>query len=266
MLEECKEAYRREANLIPGWENLSKNDLCYGYIEHSDNPVLQSAYFGALMCKYWPLIPKYYYMCSNVASFDDCYNWLIDSISYALKHRRWEDPDSSIYQDPNGPDKVINRYMKCARLTFYQFINRKKRKDNFGMLSLDELLNVSESSTDSEDYSFSEDNSRIDLDEFIKQQYLKKDYFLAFMLYFILTEDVFDYIDGKAVFNVKKLAKHIRHINEETGILFAETYNLIPDEVNTVIKNYCTNLSSNLIYSKIEYNLLKIKHILYKAI
>lgn len=261
MLEDYKESFRQQAGLVKGWENLSKNDLCYGYIEHENDLELQNAYFSALVYKYWPLIPKYYYMCSNVATMEDCYDWLIDSITYALKHRRWEDPDSSIYNDPNGPDKVINRYMKCARLTFYQFINRKKRKDNFGMLSLDELINIADNNDDLEDTSFASEEARLDLNNYIKELFTnKKDYFLGFMLDLIISGDVFDYEESKPVFNIKKLAKQLRYINEDYCNMFASQYNLLPEDVIKAYNTYCKKLSSHLIYSKIEYNLLKLKH------
>lgn len=260
MLEEYRENFRKGAELINGWEQLSKNDLCYGYIEHEDNPELRNAYYCALMYRYWPLIPKYHYMCSNVATIEDCYDWLVDSINYTLKHRRWEDPDSSIYGDPNGPDKMINRYMKCARLTFYQFINRKKRRDNFGMLSLDELVNISDSPDYIQDTSFSSECSKMDLHSYIKHLFVKKEYFLAFMMDFIMYEDLFDYIDGVPTFNVKRLAKKLRHITPEYCASFASKYELEAENVLSAYTKYCRNLSSNLIYNKIEYNLSKLKH------
>ena len=168
MLENTREFFRNNANKIDNWEKLSKNDLCYQYLENVNNKEIQEACFSALVYKYWPLISKYYYKCSNVATMEDCYDWLINSITYALTHARWNDPDSSIYKDPNGPDKVINRYMKCSRLTYYQFINRKKRKDNFGILSLDELLNMSNNSSNTNTiYNLiesSNNNNTLDLD------------------------------------------------------------------------------------------------------
>lgn len=262
MLENYREGFREQANIIKDWEKLSKNELCYAYIEHENNPELQNAYFSALVYRYWPLISKYHYMCSNVASMEDCYDWLIDSITYALAHRRWEDPDSSIYNDPNGPDKVINRYMKCARLTFYQFINRKKRRDNFGMLSLDELLNIVDptSGCDFINTSYTSEDARIDLYNYIRQLFDKKDYFLAFMIDLIVYGDTFDNDTGMAVFNQKKLVKQLRHLDKVDCQIFAQRYDLDENMVLEYYETYCKNLSSTVMYHKIEFNLLKLKH------
>ena len=139
MLEEYKELCRKAANFAPGWQELSKNDLCREYVKNKGNATLQNAYISAILYRYWNLISKYYYQSANCATPEECYGWLVDSVSCCVNLAAWENPDSSIYNDPNGPDKVINRCMKCARLTYYQFINRKKRRDEIGMLSVDEL-------------------------------------------------------------------------------------------------------------------------------
>ena len=78
-------------------------------------------------------------MSSNIASTEDVYNWLIDSITYALHHKAWRNPKSSIYNDPNGPDKVINRQIRCRRYTAYQSFNRYKRKPQYTDMSLDDI-------------------------------------------------------------------------------------------------------------------------------
>lgn len=260
MIDEYREYFRQGAALLPDWESLSKNELCFKYMEYVDKPDLQNACFSALMYKYWPLINKYYFMCSNVATQEDVYDWLVDSIQYALKHHRWLDPDSNIYNDPTGPDKVINRRMKCARLTFYQYINRKKRKDNFGILSLDELLNISDSPDSPVDTTSARSTLiDIDLQNYIRKLFRKKEYFLAFMVDLITHEEVFDFVEGTYQFNSKKLAKRLRHITPDYCDAFKRAYEL-EEDVYHCYKSYCKNLSSNLIYNKIEYNLLKLKH------
>ena len=127
MLDENKELCRRTADIIPEWTSMSKNDLCRAYVANKGNEAAQNAYLSAILYRYWNLISKYYYMGVGVnrASPEECYDWLVDSVCCCVNSASWEDPNSSIYKDPNGPDKVINRCMKCARLTYYQFINRK---------------------------------------------------------------------------------------------------------------------------------------------
>ena len=265
MLSEYREHCRLAANSLPGWEKLSKNDLCRLYIKEESNPEITNACFSALLYKYWGLIPKYFNQSSNVASPEDCYEWLVASITYALKHRKWEDPTSTIYNDPNGPDKVINRYMKCARLTFYQFINRQKRKDDFSTISLDMLTeSLNDNTFDIEDESKRLDtSSKLDFKDYIKDVFNRKDYFLAFMLDSMLYEPIFD---GKDInnpisksFNVKKLAKYLRQLDTTYCQIFSKRYKIPLETVLNSVK-YCNHLSSTKIYSKIEYNLNKLRH------
>lgn len=263
MLDEYKEAFRRCADLIDGWQELSKNDLCRKYVENNGNPHLQNSYFAAIMCRYWHLISKYYYMSSNVASVEDCYEWLEDSVYGCLKATSWDREDSSIYNDPNGPDKVINRCMKCARLTYYQFINRKKRKDNFGLLSLDEMMETTLGEPEIEDNAeFS--TSQWALDDYIRKTFSRKDYFLAVMLDIIRSEDVFDTVVTKErektiKFSIKKLTKFMSNITDEYVDQFARKYHFEYEDVEKGV-SYFRFLRSPTIKAKIQLKLEKLQH------
>lgn len=260
MLEEYKLQCKAKADSILGWEQLSKNDLCNRYIETEDASI-RDAYLAAILYRYWKLIPKFYYQSSNVCSPEDCYDWLVESVLCALNCKRWTESDSSIYKDPNGPDKVINRAMKCARLNFYQFINRKKRKDNFGLLSLDELKeNLHDNSVDIEDpESTVDDETTLSLKEFIKDVFNGKEYFLAFMLDCIITENIFDKEAESVRLNQKSLTKLLRELDDIYATQFAARYSFDVDVVRHALA-YCQGLTSTKIQSKIEYNLLKLKH------
>ena len=267
LLDEYKESFRRCADQIDGWQNLSKNDLCRKYVENSGNEVLQNAYFSAIMYRYWHLISKYYYMSSNVASPEDCYEWLEDSVYGCLKATSWDRKDSSIYKDPNGPDKVINRCMKCARLTYYQFINRKKRKDNFGLLSLDELSElfgstISEPQTET---AVDDDVGGWAIEEYIKKAFKKKDYFVAVLLDVILTQDVFDVTTSveqqkfSTRFNIKKLNKFMSNIDSTYIQQFSKKYNFTIDDVEQGV-SYFSKLKSPTIKAKIQTTLERLQH------
>lgn len=260
MLEEYKLHCKEQAAAIPGWEQLSKNELCNRYIETEDKST-KDAYLAAILYRYWKLIPKFYYQSSNVCSPEDCYDWLVESVLCALNCKRWTESDSSIYKDPNGPDKVINRAMKCARLNFYQFINRKKRKDNFGILSLDELKeNLNDNSNDIEDPQSSvNDETIISVKEYIKDIFNGKEYFLAFMLDCIVTENIFDKEGTYVKLNQKRLTKLLRELDSIYAAQFATRYEFEKDKVLHALA-YCQGLTPSKIQSKIEYNLLKLKH------
>ena len=266
MLGENKELFRTTANMISGWEEMSKNDLCRAYVKNKDNKELADAYFAAIMFKYWNLISKYYYMSKNVATPEDCYEWLEDSVLCCVNMKMWEVEGSSIYNDPNGPDKVINRCMKCARLTYYQFINRKKRRDNFGMLSLDELSELF-GTTISEPQSSEDVQDGVTtwaVVEYIQKLFKKKEYFLAIMLDCIQTQDVFDITVKKekgqvASFNIRKLTKFMSNLTDTYLMEFAQKY-MIPIDIVLDGASYFRYQKSPTIKGKIQNNLEKMKH------
>lgn len=265
MLEDYKEALRCCADQIPDWMSLSKNDLCREYVKNKDNEQIQNCYFSAIMYRYWNLISKYYYMSNNVASPEDCYEWLVDSVYTCVKLASWEDPKSSIYKDPNGPDKVINRCMKCARLTYYQFINRKKRRDNFGMLSIDELSeSFGTTIAEPEDTHFTDRASEMAIHDYVRDLFIKKDYFSAIMIDCIVHQEVFDEVVSttecaRSSFNIKKLTKFISEINNEYVIEFSKRYNIEEELVNKGI-SYFISLRPSVIKAKIRTVLERLQH------
>lgn len=264
MLDEYKELFRKCADAVDNWKELSKNELCIRYVENKDNPSLQNAYFSAIMYRYWNLISKYYYMSCNVATPEDCYEWLEDSVYGCLKASSWEKPDSSIYKDPNGPDKVINRCMKCARLTFYQFINRKKRKNNFGLLSLDEMKEMFGNGTiEPEDTTFEDQASNVMIYEYVRSKFLIKDYFLAFMLDCIDSHNTFDVtVEDNSLyskFNIKKLVRALGQLDDSYIDFFSKRYKLDRDSVSEGFR-YFKNINPSSFNKRIQYRLEELKH------
>lgn len=138
MLDEYLSLYEQRAATVDNWKKTNKNTLCKLYIENENDPNLSEAIFSAIVARYWPSISKMYQRCNFGISEEDCYHWLIDSVLYALKHRPWMDETSALYNDPNGPDKVINRCLKSRRLTHYQLLNKDKRVANLNIISIDD--------------------------------------------------------------------------------------------------------------------------------
>ena len=264
MLEEYKELCRKAANLAPGWQELSKNDLCREYVKNKGNATLQNAYISAILYRYWNLISKYYYQSANCATPEECYGWLVDSVSCCVNLAAWENPDSSIYNDPNGPDKVINRCMKCARLTYYQFINRKKRRDEFGILSVDELKELyGNGAPEPEDPEQEYDVSLFIIKDYIIEEFRKKNYFVSFLIYFILYANVFDVIkleDSKtSEFNLRKMCRIMSTIEEDMLVSFSEDLKLPLADV-TKAAEYVRSVPSGNMKKKIQQTLENLKH------
>ena len=265
MLDEYKESFRQCADLVEGWQELSKNDLCRKYVENKGNPLIQNSYFSAIMYRYWGLISKYYYMSDNVASPETCYEWLEDSVYGCLKATSWEREDSSIYKDPNGPDKVINRCMKCARLTYYQFINRKKRKDDFGLLSLEEIIELFGTTLEeTSGVNPEEETTGWAIYTYIQTLFNNKDYFVAVMLDCIKSQDVFDVVQAKdnsvsVKFNIRKLTKCLTTIGADYISHFASTYDFLYEEVEQGC-SYIKCLKPQIIKAKIVTCLERLQH------
>ena len=264
MLDEYKDLCRRSADLIPDWKSMSKNDLCRAYVQNKDNPEIQNHYLSAILYRYWNLISKYYYMSANCATPEDCYEWLVDSVCCCVNLASWENPDSSIYKDPNGPDKVINRCMKCARLTYYQFINRKKRRDNFGLLSIDELKELfGNSVAEPVDYELECDASEVMIKEYGGTMFNRKDYFIAFLIDCIISSNIFDITknDNESYFefNLRKLVKVMNNLEDEYPLVFAETYGI---PVEKVVKgfSYVKDIPECNMRKKIIQSLDSLKH------
>jgi hypothetical protein len=260
MLDDYKKLCKDNADLfLSGWERLSKNELCNLYIKNESNKDLAGAYFSALLYQYWPLIPKYHSMSYNVASPEEVYSWLVDSIAYALAHRRWYDEDSNIYKDSTGPDKAINRRMKCARLTYYQFINRKKRKQDFDLLSLDQLQEDYNDTLDLEDSILDSESPSLDIEDFIKNAFNQKDYFLAFLLDIFITEDIFKPGPSKEYFNYRQVIKALKNLDDSYCQRFANSYGLESEQVIGTLKYFKKN-STSYLRQKIDYYIMSLMH------
>ena len=256
MLEEYKKIYEAKASIIPQWNKMSKNQLCNKYIENCDNSNLAECYLSAIICKYWPSIDKMYFLSSGLASEEDCYEWIIRSILYALEHRRWLDKDSSIYGDANGPDKIINRAIRSARLTYFQALNRDKRKSVLNEMSLE---GMQESGADNHlpVAPFEEVNL---VEYLVKKYYTKKDYFVSFLIDCICHEECFVLgANGSYTFQIKKLSKLLRNIDKNYCLVFAERYKYSLDDVIRS-SEYVTCIPSTRMTRKIQASLEKLKH------
>ena len=264
MLDEYKELCRQAADVIPGWEKMSKNDLCRAYVENKGNDYLQNAYLSAVLYRYWNLIGKYYYMSANCATPEECYGWLVDSVSCCVNLASWENPNSSIYNDPNGPDKVINRCMKCARLTYYQFINRKKRRDDFGMLSIDELKELfGNGFPEPQDPEQEYDVSELLIRSYIVDEFRRKNYFVSFLLHYIITANVFDIVavnsEKSSEFNIRKICKMLTSVDDDHLKDFAIKNNISLEDTKRAYE-YIKGIPQGNMKKKVQQTLDLLKH------
>lgn len=232
MLEETKQMYEDQASSIPNWRELSKTELCNLYVENEGNSHLRDSYFSAIILKYWN---KIYSLHSNTyltASYDDAYNWVVDAILYALSHRRWLDEDSNVYGDPDGPDKIINRKLKCIRINHLISSNRFKRKMQINLLSLDSFDDF-DNFVGVEDKYLAEDVVRNIIIEYWEScEYLK-----AIIVDLIASGDcsIKCEEDGKEDFSFEELINCVRTLSDDYIDYFSDTYHLNRYIVNDVV-------------------------------
>lgn len=119
------------ANSLGNWQDINKNDIANLYLDnrHTEKGNL---YGAALLCKYWYKVGLIWKSSKNSMSQEDCYEIVWDGIEKAIDYAPWRNPENTLYEDPNGPDKAINVCIDSIRKIYYTFSNRDKRKVNYG--------------------------------------------------------------------------------------------------------------------------------------
>ena len=249
MLEETRLAYERCADaFIPDWKSLDKNILVKRAII-VENEALKNAYISAIMLKYWYKLTSYYYKTRYVTCPEDVHEWLTSAVMYAINNQPWENPKSSIYQDENGPDKVINRCMESRRVTFYQQLNRYKRKINSGVISLDNLVEEFRDSVLPEAH----DTNNTEIYDIINTFIADKDYITVFIL------DTIFYVEvPKEDMLVPKFVSKIRETSDNYLTNLANKYGIAPKELIEYFAKF-RSLSDYKLKRKVEYYLLRLK-------
>ena len=268
MLTTYKKSYERCADLFitENWRKMNKNDLVNRYVEVEKDPQLANAYMSAIICRYWGAINKYYNSSYKSVDVQTCYEWLIQAILWAVQHKKWLEPGNKLQNDPNGPDKVINRCIMSVRLGFFQSSNTDKRRQNFG---LDSLEGVEESEAkaalvpafESEEL----DEGTLSVRQLVDNAFDRKDYATAFVIDNIINYDVFKAVrDEEGVlhntFNKKKLLHLLRAMNYNYCKTFAYYYNKPLDSVSQAVQE-CTSLSRTRLKTAVDRSMRSlVKH------
>lgn len=145
MLEDIQKSFISYASGLGNYQALSKTELANGYCdaEEAHDELKRNQYYAALMLRYWYKIYEYNSSSGSARlEIEDFVSWVEDGLNYALKHKKWRDPSSSMYKDANGPDKIINRCFASVRTIYYQYYNKDKRKLNYTSNSIDEAIEM----------------------------------------------------------------------------------------------------------------------------
>lgn len=251
MLNENRLIYEEIANLsVPNWKDEDKSELIRIASELPNGPERDS-YVAAIMLRYWNKLSRFYSKCKLVATQEDVHMWLTMAVLYALDNKPWNNPESSIYGDKNGPDKVVNRVMECRRITFYQQLNRYNRKINSAILSLDSLTE------DFKDMVMPtyEDSTLIEIFDLVCSKFNQGEHMMAFILDAIISHNLKNREE-----DYKKFVTYLRKMNESFCTEFSGRYDL-PVEAVVEAANK-VNLMSNVdLRKRVEYNLIRLKNL-----
>ena len=255
-------SFEKTAEIIPDWKKKSKNDLLNEYIDHENDKQLKDAYIAAIMCRYWGAVNKYYQTSYKSATKEDCFEWLTHAVMYALKQRKWKDPTNKLYNDPKAPDKVVNRCIASTRHIYYQAMNNDNKRLNFGLESLENL--------EENDLSYLIPAAEEDSETMVSNIFLKdiissklngsEDKILeGLILDGIVNGDVFTLKDEKLEFNVKRLVKHLNHLDKKYCDTLSEIYNSDSEKIYK-ISSFISKIPNYKLYKKIDTTLSFLRH------
>lgn len=272
-LTEARRTYQAAASYLGDYRSISKWELAHGYsvAQKNNDRNKMNYFFGALMDRYWYKIPQWIL---NSASLhlppEEFVHWLEDSLLVAF---RWElgNPDSSIYDDPNGPDKVINRCCFSTRGREYQYYNKDKRKNDAQAVS---IYQEYEDGDDSESFNLldnvaSTKGPRVDgAKELINLFLSQHNPVGAMILDGVAYQNAFKenreahyieekdsqgrdirkkYIGKSEAFDMRRLVKHLRAIDKS----FIYDYFCKKYDIRDIPKDSLIDLFGNMNYSKI---------------
>lgn len=241
MLEDILKSYKAEAEVI-NWKKYNQNELFFEYIKHENEPTAQN-YYAGIVCRFWGYSGRIYTQCNKHIPFEQCYDILIDTINYVLNKRVWENPESSLYQDPTGPDKAFHIALKRQRSIVLANLTAYKRKTNFNTLSIDELHedynDAAEGLFDIADESGEEDINNSNLISYIKS---KEDGLDILLL---------DQICFNNWTNLKNVVSKISKVNESDFNYYNKLYNLSREDFFKALLEI-KNSSSRYILSRLK--------------
>lgn len=254
-LQQLQQSFMKDAEFLGDYQLLTKTELANGYCdaEEAANKAreegkekdvafyesLRSAYYSALMVRYWF---KIYEWINNSSSLQleqsEFVNWLAECLNDAFYYRGWRfeykavvkdgkfidwkydeqgnkiKNDNYYLLDPNAPDKNINFFIKAKRGKVYQYYNKDKRKTCVQNYSLDEMID------ENGDYAVNYAGAYVEPEEnkvkYLIDEFLRRDEGVEALI-----------IDGIANYDTYKQTKVTRTetcYDEETGEEYEEDY------------------------------------------
>ena len=253
MLNEYKEIYQQAVEQIPNWKQLSQMDLANKY--HEKGPLCE-CYLAAEILKFWHIIDRTLYKDKGLYDELEVYDWYISAIMFALDQRPWDDPNSSIYNDPKAVEKVLNTVVTCSRINFFYASNRHKRKINHEANSLNVLQETyadsffSDSLITEMDYSLPSD--------LIYNYCMNKDYLSGFIIDIIIRDIHIQNVPNTDML-VKNILRSIQSLPQEFAQNFSDAYGVSIEEVNKYL-NILKTMSRQKLEKMVQVKIVAIKN------
>lgn len=227
MLDEIYNSCYLEAERLTNWQRLNKNEIANLYLDNrrTEN---NSIYAAALLCKYWYKVGLIWRDNKNAMTQEDCYEIVWDGIEKAMDYAPWRDPNNSLYNDPNGPDKAINVCIESIRKNYYVFSNRDKRKSSHmsNVSSLDNLYSIAKDGVAelTEDYAVPSQETELYLNSLVDKFISKGRLSEAILLDTIMFNDC-TVSDGIIVkFSIRLLVMTIHSLGDDFITYFSNQY------------------------------------------
>lgn len=254
VLNEYKQIYLESVKTIPSWRKMSQMELVEKYLE--GGPYSES-YLAAEILKFWHIIDRTLYKDKGLYDEYEVYTWYISAILYAIKNKPWENPKSSLYQDKKAIEKILNVFVKCQRVNWFQASNRQKRKLNHATLSIEELQEmyndgfVSGNLIAETEFPFFKD--------LVFKFYNEKQYLMCFIIDIIVNDISIEKLENNNI--VRLIIESIKSLPSNYVNSFCSTYNT-NSEVITEALNVVNNMSPKKLQESIEIKLINLKALL----
>lgn len=138
MLSDIRKDCIRYAKCLGDYQSMTCDELANGYCKARDeeDSIKDSQFLAALVLRFWYTIDKMYRKSPvNGVDHEECYCWLVESINYACKYRKWQDPANKV-----NAQQCINQCIETIRLQHYYEFNLDKHKANYNTVSMDQTV------------------------------------------------------------------------------------------------------------------------------
>lgn len=235
MLENVYASYRSLADEI-NWKQYDQNELFFNYLKYKDSDKdLAEKFYSAILCRYWGYTGRLYLKCAKNITFEECYDVLIDTINYLLEKQVWNNPESSLYQDPKGPEKAFHLVLKRQLSLIMAKKTADKRKSEFKSLSIDE---IHEKYSDSAEGLFNVINTEENSENIILIDYIRSRPISDII--------ILDKVCFSNWTSFRSIITDLKSLDEDNFNYYANKYNINLEDYNKITADFKTSSNKKI--------------------